>query len=383
MELRTENWKEFKFGDLFEYQNKTKKIDDFKKQSVYDSTFCIPAISSTVINNSFGYYVKEADHEIIDKECISITSNGDAGKVYVQTIPFAIAQDAYVLFLKESLIEINIRKIYLFLAAVIEKKLIQKYSYTNKAVWSKVKNDIIKLPAVYNSDKKDYEPDWPFMEEYISFIENRYIDKIDEKNKEKIRLAMEVTGITEEELDGELVVEEPKRVNEFRVTDFFKLMPVQNDIDRNLISNSGQTNVYSSTTSNYGLMGYIDNEPFYKITNKNPYYIIFGDHTREFNFVYDSFCTTDNVKVLSPVIKSKQVNLYLLTAWKKAIPDLGYSRHWSKAKNIMLSLPAIDEKTPDFQYMENVIYIYIAAKIKDWKLVGEEKVRMLRKIILK
>lgn len=376
MELRTENWKEFKIGDLFDYQNKTKKKDSFKKQSVYDSTFCIPAISSTVINNSFGYYVKESDHEVINKECISITSNGDAGKVYVQTIPFAIAQDAYVLFLKESLIEINIRKIYLFLAAVIEKKLIQKYSYTNKAVWSKVKNDIIKLPAVYNSDKKDYEPDWSFMEEYISFIEDKYIDKIDEENKEKIALAMEVTGITEEQLDGELVVEEPKRVEEFRVGDLFKFRHGE----RLTVADREPGNIpfITAGAEKRGIKEHIAN---HRKLYKNPITIDMFGNTFYHNLKMDG---DDNIYFLMGENISENTKLYIATALNKKLSNrYSYSEQFRQKQlnSLIVVLPAIDESTPDFKYMEKAIYIYIKATIKDWKLAGEEKVRMLRKII--
>lgn len=353
MELRTEKWKEFKIGDLFDVQNKTKKKDSFKKQSVYDSTFCIPAISSTVINNSFGYYVKESDHEVINKECISITSNGDAGKVYVQTIPFAIAQDAYVLSLKENLIEINIRKIYLFLAAVIEKKLIQKYSYTNKAVWSKVKNDIIKLPAVYNSDKKDYEPDWSFMEEYISFIENKYIDKIDEDNKEKIALAMEVTGITEEELDGELVIEEPKRVEEFRVGDLFEL----GHGERLTVADREPGNIpfITAGAEKRGIKEHIANN---RKLYKNPITIDMFGNTFYHNLKMDG---DDNIYFLMGENISENTKLYIATALDKKLSNrYSYSEQFRQKQlnSLMVVLPAIDESTPDFEYMEKSIYIY-------------------------
>lgn len=36
---------------------------------------------------------------------------------------------------------------------------------------------------------------------------------------------------------------------------------------------------------------------------------------------------------------------------------------WSKVKNEELLLPAIDENTPDFEYMEKAIYIYTLDKL--------------------
>lgn len=352
MKLNTEEWKEFRIGDWFDQIGSTAIKKSFSKRSTPQDKFVIPALSSTVDNNSFGFYVKEEDHNLINRLCLSVTLNGDAGKVYVQNKAFAIAQDAYAIYLKDNVDVVDSEHIYLFLATAIEKSLIQKYGYTNKATWNKVKEELILLPS------KNNEPDWDFMEKYIKEIEEKYIEKVDKYNQSNIQKALDITGIAEDELDKDLIIKPADRYEEFSVKSLFKLIPSQNYIDRNKISDVGRTKVYSSTTSDYGLMGYIYEDPYFLINEKNPYYIIFGDHTREFNFVYNSFSTTDNVKVLSPINKSKLTNLYILTLWKKHIPELGYSRHWSKAKNVVLKLPAIDEKTPDFEYMEKAIYIY-------------------------
>lgn len=112
---------------------------------------------------------------------------------------------------------------------------------------------------------------------------------------------------------------------------------------------------------------------------------MFGEHTRSFNIATDSFCVADNVKVLS-VEKtiSAQSLLYIITSWKKCIPNKGYSRHWSVAKDIQFKLPVINGQI-DFGSMESFIaeleaeriaeleaYL-LAAGLKDYNLTSEEQ----------
>ena len=60
----------------------------------------------------------------------------------------------------------------------------------------------------------------------------------------------------------------------------------------------------------------------------------------------------DNVKVLKPKIYNKRIIMYIMTVWKKAIPELGYARHWGIAKNIKFKLPIDRNSNPNFAYME-------------------------------
>ena len=61
----------------------------------------------------------------------------------------------------------------------------------------------------------------------------------------------------------------------------------------------GEIPVYSSDTSNNGIIGYTNREAEFIVSHENPIYLVFGDHTRSLNIVFHSFNVTDNVKVLS------------------------------------------------------------------------------------
>ena len=173
-----DRYEEFRVGDLFEAITKT-ALGSFTKRSKKTDNYIVPALSSTVNNHSLGYYVKEKDHKIIDRVCLSVTSNGDAGKVYLQNKPFTIAQDAYAIYLKDD----GRENVYLFIATVLEKLLIQKYNYTNKAGWTKVQNEVISLPSI---DKDT--PDFDYMEKAIYIYTAKKIKLKKLSNEKEIEL---------------------------------------------------------------------------------------------------------------------------------------------------------------------------------------------------
>lgn len=122
------------------------------------------------------------------------------------------------------------------------------------------------------------------------------------------------------------------------------------------MASSGTVDVYSSESSNNGIVGQTDLEADYLVSENNPFYIVFGDHTRSMNLASRNFSVMDNVRVLSPKFKTMKDALFICSAWKKTIPNLGYSRHWSVAKNSIFQLPVTTNGEIDFDFMETFIF---------------------------
>lgn len=129
------------------------------------------------------------------------------------------------------------------------------------------------------------------------------------------------------------------------------------------ISAKGVFPAYSSDSENNGIVGYY-NIPEFICDNNNPVYVIFGDHTRTMNIARNSFSVLDNVKVLQPYVDKDNVLLFIFSVWRKQIPNLGYKRHWSIAKDCVLELPIKNGK-PDFNFMENFIAELQAERIAE------------------
>lgn len=77
----------------------------------------------------------------------------------------------------------------LFLAACINKILHEKFSWTFKAGWERIKEMSISLPV-----KESGEIDWKYMEKYIKATEKAVIKDVIDWKDEKIRLTKEVVN---------------------------------------------------------------------------------------------------------------------------------------------------------------------------------------------
>ncbi|MFI3248801.1 MAG: restriction endonuclease subunit S [Rikenellaceae bacterium] len=141
---------------------------------------------------------------------------------------------------------------------------------------------------------------------------------------------------------------------EFKYTELFELLVGRKKLDKSNLANNGTIPVYSSDTSNNGIVGYTNLVADYNITTDFPIYLIFGDHTRTMNIAQSDFCVMDNVKVLIPKIDNVKILLFVCAVWKRNIPNLGYARHWTIAKDISFLLP-VKNGIIDFDFMDSFI----------------------------
>lgn len=281
---------------------------------------------------------------------------------------------------------------YLFMACALEKLLMPKYSYTNKAGWNKVKKEIIELPA------KNDKPDFDYMEEYIEEIKLKYVDKLEKDNNENIDKALRVIGLSYADLNKDLIVKPADRYEEFRIGDLFDKIDVgfknpsafTKTIDLSTIKNKEfELPLVNAKDGNNGIM--------YYGRKKDWTYI-----NKAIDIVSDGAVSTGNVylqwydisvlynayliKLKKNYLKfeNKEVLLYLITVIEKITKqkyDYTNKAGWNKVKKDVITLPAIDENTPDFDYMEKAIYIYTAKKIKLEKLFNEKKIKLVRRLI--
>lgn len=181
----------------------------------------------------------------------------------------------------------------------------------------------------------------------------------------------------------------------FRVEELFELQKVTNMLSKEELSDDFEFPAYSSDSSNNGIIGFTNN-PEFICDDITPVYITFGDHTRTVNIAKKSFSVLDNVKVLKPFTSNEKYLLFIISSWKKQIPNLGYARHWKVARNCKIQLPlkenALDFSNPcdnikniDFDFMESFIreleeerirelnaYL-LATGLKDYALSAEEE----------
>ena len=178
-----------------------------------------------------------------------------------------------------------------------------------------------------------------------------------------------------------------KKYGKFKVLDLFENRPVKNKLLKEKFILNGKYDVYSSDTTNNGVIGKIDKCEF-EINKETPIYVIFGDHTRSFNIAKRSFSCMDNVKVLKPIkVMNEEQLLFILTLWKKEIRNLGYARHWSIAKDSIIQLPIKDSIAEKEKYdIDDIDYEYMEERIKELeeeriKELEEERIKELEKYL--
>lgn len=171
-------------------------------------------------------------------------------------------------------------------------------------------------------------------------------------------------------------------VKEFKIGELFEVQKSVQKLSRKNAIENGKIPIYSAESENYGICGYCNEVPSFIVDDQTPFYLVFGDHTKAMNIVNQNFCIADNVKILKPKLKSKELVLYVIGAWKKQIPDLGYARHWSVAKNINFTLP-IKNGEIDYDFIKNFIKAIEKLVIKDVVLWADKKIEATKKVINK
>jgi hypothetical protein len=154
-------WKEYKLNELFNIKgSKTtpKKELEKKGKGKY------PYITTTAFNQGVsGYY-----DFFTEKGNILTFDSAVLGTCFYQEKDFSASDH----------VELGIpyykgfnKKIGLFLQMVINKKNKGVYHYGHKANQQRIKDTVIKLPSKLNIENNTYEPDWQYMEDYISDLE--------------------------------------------------------------------------------------------------------------------------------------------------------------------------------------------------------------------
>lgn len=161
-------WKEFKVGELFD-QIKTKKIP-FKAldlPSKPDGINTLPLVAAGVDNQGRNRYVDPKYADALSN-CLTVSANGaNSGVTFYQNSNFSILQDAYALELNENYKDYRKAKIYLFLAGILNRALINN-DWTNKATWARVQKKNILFPVTSTG-----QLNFDYMEKYIDGVQNK------------------------------------------------------------------------------------------------------------------------------------------------------------------------------------------------------------------
>ena len=181
-------WGEFKVGELFDKLELKRIKPTFNKHSdlspVKTDEFDLPLINAKVGNNGIMYYGRSCDWQS-DSMTIDIVNDGaaSAGMVYAQPQQTGTLYNAYQIKLKQTVHHEPTVSQLLFLTTVIQASIQTKFSYDNKAIWQKVKDETIPLPLKQNTNSSDYSQediDWDYMESFMSQFQNLAKNRVEQ-----------------------------------------------------------------------------------------------------------------------------------------------------------------------------------------------------------
>ena len=330
--IDTREWKEYKIYEVFTTFNAGNKRQVLtgasipKKYLVENGS--TPRISVTGINNGIvGYY----DYNLEDKSNYRVYKNfisvSFLGTIFYQEGECSLDMKVHCLKpIEKKLNKYNA----LYLVSALRASL-KESSYSDQISSTVLPNLTIRLPK-----DTDENPDWDYMEQYMKFIEEHVHESLKGLNSENNNFKK--VNITE--------------WKEFPYTDFFEMITNKKKLTNKDLSDHGNTPVYSSSTFSNGIFGYTERSANYIVTEKNPIYLIFGDHTRSMFIVKENFSVMDNVKVFKTKIYNEYCLRFITTVWQKQIPNIGYARHWIIAKKTPIMLPVDKNGNPDFEFMD-------------------------------
>ena len=359
----------------------------------------INMINETSTNN--GVAKKAASNFVFDAPAITVSVN-HAQTVFLQTEDFCASVN--ILILKSTWLS-KMPEIGLYIATYLKKNN-QRYDYSCKISKDKLNDTVLVLPTLDEIDETSpysdngFIPDWQYMQERIAELEQERIAELEQERIAELEHYLVASGLNDYELteddksilatelfNGDDATELPsenscrKEARKFRVGDLFEVLKITNKLSKLKLSNDGKFPVYSSDTANNGIIGFTDT-PNYMCSEDVPVYITFGDHTRSFNIVRKSFSVLDNVKILRPqFVAEDEILIYIITKWKKTIPDLGYSRHWKIAKDCVLFLP-IQTDTANNPIIDPKNTYHPEGYIPDWSFM-EKYIRAVEKVVIK
>ncbi len=349
-------YKDFYMSQIFDFSETKAKIN---ANTISNFNGEYPYVTRSEKNNGIQGYITYPKKYLNDANTISLGM--DTATFFYQKDPYFTGDKIKILSLINK--EVNLKTVHPYLLTSIKKAFSSFGWGTNSYDSDTLKSVIIKLPV--KSDN-DLEPDWKYMEDYVKNITPNYLDVIKNQGKIQInKIQNKQSGI------AKLL----NLVNQFPHKNW-KEIPVKKIFDviergKRLIEAqrlSGTLPFVTAGVNNQGISSYISN-PEVKVFPANSLTIdMFGKvFYRDFNYGAD-----DHVAVLAKADNSlsKETLLFIAPIIEKAIRgQFDYSQNFyaSDVYDIVIKLPHLYDKIPDYRYMEDFSKIMVKKTIQHYE----------------
>lgn len=341
--INISSWGDFKVGDYFEIESPpARKMNDYVDGD-------IPFVASGEFNNGVSRFLAlNGDEEPHESGTITVSPLG--GISFYQPYSFLArggAGSSINLLSKEDLTETQ----GLFIATVI-RKTAKKYGFNNMLSKSKLKNLNIKLPQTENN-----EPDWKFMERYITELQIEVNERFIALNK----------------IDNIEVFPIPSHNwTWFKMEDLFEII-TQGERVRTMDQIDGELPFVMAGFFNGGIKKYIANDVFIYPTNSITMDVFGNVFYRDY-----IFGASDDVGVYYNETKQYTDNqmLFIATIFERVLGARAFNNkiRASKTKKIKVPLPTDENGNIEWNKIEEFV--------SDMRTEVDNKFKILTSIVV-
>lgn len=348
MKLSEKEWQEFDFNAL-----KLEVINSkaYHLANVEEDDTGVAYLTRTKYNNSFNMCVKNNALKINPANTISF--GAESAHFFYQPFRYITGNKMY--YIKNG--KIN-KFIGLFLQCSLQSSVESCFSFGNGMIPERIKKKKIVLPVDANGD-----PDWNFMEKYITGIE---------KQKEKDALIFIKTQLNTISY-ADLIKLDEKEWKPFPINKIFKVLSGKRLESYNMVA--GERPFIGATDSGNGITNYISNEN--DSLDKNVLGVNYNGNGMAISFYHPYECIfSDDVKRFH--LKEYPDNKYVLLFFKAIILqqkpkyNYGYKFNGTRMKRQIIMLPVNDAGNPDYEYMEQYIKNLMIKKYKAYLEYAEK-----------
>lgn len=310
----------------------------------------MPALTAGIENQGLAYYLPRKDATIL-KNVISVSANGaNTGSMFYQPNEFTVLQDSYAIQFKNKKLS---SEEYLYFLTTLRKTIGNRYDWSSKAGWNRIKNEEIMVP--YYSDTIDFS----YMKKYIYEFEVGQIEKLHDyfinHKLNDCKLTIKETKALEKYYS---ILNQSNEKDDGIELKYFNLNELFGNATRGKRLKSadrkpGKLPFVTAGELDMGVSDYIDNNV--DVFSQNTITIDMFGSAKYRNYRYGA---DDHVAVVHTNHLNKYTVLFLTAAINKSsntgVFDFSRNFYAKDADCLNISLPSINGK-PDYDYMATLL----------------------------
>lgn len=355
MELSERQWEPFFISSMFPVPKRGKRI--VNKDHIEGKK---PLVSSIGNNNGVTNFIGNTKKVRVYNKCISIANGGSsAGKAFYEPFEF-IASDHVTHCKNDGFTENQ----YLALSALISGKLTEKYSFSREITDHRISREKVMLPV-----NDAGEPDFDFLEQYISELKNKLSRQYLDYSKRKIgsMQSANIPTLDEKEWKDFFVAGEDG---------VFDADSTSSGADKNKLNlTEGEIPYITRSNEQNGISLFISEEQATKWQADEGNTITIGLDTQTVFYQPHKYYTGQNIQVIRHEKMNEYIAMFIISMLKVQMKNFNWGGNGvtlGRLCRTKMMLPVNDSGEPDFDYMEQYIKNQMVKKYKDYIAYSEK-----------